>query len=345
MSATAQAPGRDGGMPLVLYISPDSSSFDAPQLQALRETLNRQGIAASPSAIRHRQIANSDHDTTLAQARTVLAQERAKVIFSKSMLIARSVQEVDRSVPIVFAGAGDPVSLCLTDSLSKPGRNATGYTSYLPAEPKMIEALSDAFPQLQRVIILLDGTDAVSTGCLAGTPQWNASEVIRCAPGWLSDSQVRMLVEDRGLRQVLHQRSLAASVLRLCGPHDINRLARHASSMNVGVMVPFQYLFFEQATRLTATLAQLSLPAIYARTSFVKLGGSMSLSPSLPQNTSSGLQRGYEMVAQTLKGASPARLPVQTPSGFDLWINVGALHRMGLRPSLAILRRADHLLD
>ena len=56
-----------------------------------------------------------------------------------------------------------------------------------------------------------------------------------------------------------------------------------------------------------------------------------------------GAPRAAESLVEVLAGHAPARLPVQTPVGFELRINVAAARAQGLPPSLLALRRAQGL--
>jgi putative ABC transport system substrate-binding protein len=52
------------------------------------------------------------------------------VIFATNTSGVAPLQQATRSVPIVFANVGDPVSGGFVDSLAKPGGNITGFTVY-----------------------------------------------------------------------------------------------------------------------------------------------------------------------------------------------------------------------
>jgi putative ABC transport system substrate-binding protein len=64
-------------------------------------------------------------------------------------------------IPIVFAGAGDPVGTGLIASLARPGGNVTGLSSLVTdLAGKRLELLREVVPGLRRLAIL-----AVPTPC------------------------------------------------------------------------------------------------------------------------------------------------------------------------------------
>ena len=79
-----------------------------------------------------------------------------------------AAQLVTRTVPIVFAGVGDPVAGGYVDSLARPGGNATGFTVYeYSIGGKWLELLKEVAPHVTRAVILRDPALGLGTGQLA----------------------------------------------------------------------------------------------------------------------------------------------------------------------------------
>jgi putative ABC transport system substrate-binding protein len=68
-----------------------------------------------------------------------------------------AVQRETRTIPIVFAGAGDPVAIGIVPRLDQPGGNVTGF-GILEATlgGKWLELLSEIAPGLKRVAIMFN---------------------------------------------------------------------------------------------------------------------------------------------------------------------------------------------
>ena len=83
------------------------------------------------------------------------------------------------------------------------------------------------------------------------------------------------------------------------------------------------------------------MPTIYAAREGVELGGLISYGTNLPE-----LSRQTALyVAQILKGAKPAELPVQQPTKFELVINLKAAKGLGLTISQDLLLTADEVIE
>jgi len=71
-----------------------------------------------------------------------------------------ALQEVNRTVPIVFAQVADPVGSGFVASLARPGGHVTGFALYEPAiAVKWLELLKEIAPGISRVAIIYDPTD------------------------------------------------------------------------------------------------------------------------------------------------------------------------------------------
>jgi ABC transporter substrate binding protein len=76
-----------------------------------------------------------------------------------------AMQQVTRNVPIVFVLAPDPVGSGIVDSLSHPGRNATGFTSNeFGLSVKWLELLKQVAPNISRVAVLRDPANSAGIG-------------------------------------------------------------------------------------------------------------------------------------------------------------------------------------
>jgi ABC-type uncharacterized transport system substrate-binding protein len=91
---------------------------------------------------------------------------------------------------------------------------------------------------------------------------------------------------------------------------------------------------------LIITLAdRQKMPAIYSERSFVGAGGLISYGPVDQYRRAAGY------VDRILKGEKPADLPVQTPTKYELVINLKTAKALGIAVPLPLLARADEVIE
>jgi putative ABC transport system substrate-binding protein len=74
---------------------------------------------------------------------------------------------------------------------------------------------------------------------------------------------------------------------------------------------------------------------------FIEAGGLLSFGPYRPDM----FHRGAVYVDKILKGASPADLPVEQPTKFELIVNLNTAKAISLTIPLTFLLRADEVIE
>jgi putative ABC transport system substrate-binding protein len=108
-----------------------------------------------------------------------------------------------------------------------------------------------------------------------------------------------------------------------------------------GLLVAADPFFTSQRSQVLALVNKLRSPAIYQWREFADAGGLSSFGPNL---FDSYRQAGL-FAARILKGEKPSDLPVQQPTKFEFVINLKTAKTLGLTVPLALLGRADEVIE
>jgi ABC-type uncharacterized transport system substrate-binding protein len=233
-------------------------------------------------------------------------------ILAQSGVVTGVLQQVTRTVPIVFVNAIDPIGAGLVASFARPGGNTTGFASYeFGLAAKWLALLKEIAPKVRRVAILRDPTVP------AGSAPYGA---IQGAAPSFGVEIVPIDTRDEGALE-----SAVSAFAR--APNGGMILVAPAFAPNRGLIV--------------ALAARYSLPAIYPIPRFVTAGGLVSYGPD--GNESMRGAAGY--IDRILKGEKPGDLPVQAPTKFNLVINLKTAKALGLTIPETLLATADEVIQ
>jgi putative ABC transport system substrate-binding protein len=133
-----------------------------------------------------------------------------------------------------------------------------------------------------------------------------------------------------------------ASISRVSSEGEFEQAFARLSKAHVGALLvsadPFLHSRREQIVRLAA---KYKLPAVYQWRDFVLVGGLMSYGASLE----SAYRQAGVYTGRILNGISPADLPVQQPTKFELVINLKTAKALGLTVPQSLLARADEVIE
>ncbi|MGB6589726.1 MAG: ABC transporter substrate-binding protein, partial [Pseudolabrys sp.] len=243
-------------------------------------------------------------------AAKVTAPYDAKVAVSGSS--ATALQEVTRTVPIVFMGTSDPVNRRLIASMEQPGGNITGFIEFESSiGAKWLELLKQIAPSVTRVAVVRDPTRFAWRGLLTA--------IEKAAPSFSVE------VNPVDARDVTEMERI---------------ITTFAGGSNGGLIVTpsaFSAIFREQ---IIALAARHKLPAIYFSRFFVTDGGLISYAPDPIDQYS----RAAGYVDRILKGEKPADMPVQAPTKFELVINLSTAQGIDLTIPAGVLAVADQVI-
>ena len=229
---------------------------------------------------------------------------------------ALAAKQATRTVPIVFAAAGDPVTSGLVTSLARPGGNVTGSSNLTPElVGKRLEQLTQTVPGVSRVAVL-----------------WQ--------PGGLGERTEKEML--KGAEVAAPAVGVRLQFVEARGPENFDRAFSDMTRARAGALtVLVSPMFFGERRRLVDLAAKNRLPAVYPWREFVDAGGLMAYGADLADL----FRRAATYVDKILKGAKPAELPVEQPTKYELVINLKTARTLGLMIPPSLLRRADQIIE
>ena len=237
-----------------------------------------------------------------------LAAIAPDVILAYTSASVGALQQTVRAVPTVFVGVIDPVGAGFVESLAHPGGHTTGFTAFeYSIGAKWLELLKEIAPRLTRAAVLRDPTFA------AGIGQFAAIQAVGSTGIELS------AIDQRDAGAIEHA------------------VAGFAHGSDRGLVVTAAPFGVNHPGVIAMLAARYKLPAVYPFRYFVGAGGLISYGP----DTGSQFRPAAEYVDRILKGEKPADLPVQTPTKYELVINLKTAKALGLEipPTAARPRR------
>ena len=183
------------------------------------------------------------------------------------------LQQVTRTIPIVFALVADPVGAGYVESLAQPGGNVTGFSSWEYAiAGKWLELLKEIAPRTTRVAVLRDSAIA------AGPAEFGAIQALAPSLG----AELRAV--DIG------------------NAGEIERaITAFAASSNGGLIITVSNAATVHRELIIAHAARQRLPAVYYSRYYVTGGGLISYGPDLLDQC----RRAAGYVDRILKGEKP----------------------------------------
>ena len=279
-------------------------------LTAFRHGLHELGYREGHTVILEERWAVGDRDRLRTMA-TELVQLPVDVIVASGASAIRAAMEATRVIPIVIAGAADPVAEGLVASLAHPGGNVTGLAVLAgrQVEAKRLELLKEAMPAIQRVAVVLD-----STSRLDPMPLGEAARAL---------GLTLLFSAEAATPEEFHSAFVTMTT------HGADALYAPETPVNA------------RHRRLIVDLAaQHRLPAMYSSRDFVEVGGLMAYGPSF----AALFRRAATYVDKILKGEQPANLPVEQPMHFELVINLKTAQVLGLVLPPTLLVQADEVI-
>jgi putative ABC transport system substrate-binding protein len=153
--ARAQQPERMRRIGVLTNIAENDPEARA-RIAAFRQGIQELGWTEGRNVRIETRLTLGDAELTRKYAGELVALS-SDVILAVGTETTAALQQATRTVPIVFVLVPDPVGAGIVDSLSRPARNATGFTPYEYAHGgKMLELLKEIAPRVRRAGIIRD---------------------------------------------------------------------------------------------------------------------------------------------------------------------------------------------
>jgi putative ABC transport system substrate-binding protein len=281
-----------------------------PQVVQLRQALQALGYRENEDFVIGVRFTQGDL-TALPSAARDLVQYGVDLLFVTSPSAAQAVQQATTTVPIVFAGVGDPIGQGLIQSFARPGGNITGVSTLnLSLSSKRLQVFYELVPSLQRVLFLYDASDPYAV---------TEATAYREAAHRLGIELVAKAVKT----EVEAQAALAQ--VREQGINGI--LAPAQVSLNIWGLIG-------EATSRSA------LPSMFSVSFMTEEGALASYGPNQYETG----RQAARLVDKIIKGAHPAEIPVEVNTKIEFVINMKAATALRLTIAPEVLYQADRLI-
>src|SRR5262249_12757311 len=254
-----------------------------------------------------------------AQSRQRSAKEligiQPDLLLAQSTPTAATLVQQTSTIPIIFFSVGDPVGEGVVASLSRPGRNATGFTNLGGSmSGKWLELLREVAPHVRSVAILSNPVTAPGGGSYYLKPFIAAARSF-------------------GLQ------ATAAPVHTVSEIEPV--LAAQALRPNNGLVVMSDAFPLANRIEIVTMEAQHRFNGIYPYREFVDAGGLLSYGNDLRDS----YRRAAAYANRILRGEKPSELPVETPVKFELVVNLKTAKALGLTVPSRLVDRADEVIE
>ena len=308
VSAPAVAQLREGHFRVRVLVF---GVFRGPLWTAFAEELRRLGYVEGQNTTLEVREAESREERLPFLAAELVALN-PDVIFTSAPPPIRALKKVGTSIPVVFAGIGDPVRLGVVESIPRPGGNFTGISNRGDElVGKRLQLLKELVPDIIRMVMFQNP---------------------------LNPSVAITVEETAKNSKILGIEMIPIEIKRGEDLPDAIEQAVQAGAQ--ALMITPDAITFNYRTTVIELLLQKRLPAVYPNPIEARDGGLIVYGA----DTEAQWRRAAEYVDKILRGAKPADLPVEQGTPI-LAINLKTAAALDIQVPWTLLQRADELIE
>jgi len=312
LAARAQQPERMRRIAVLMADRGDSSEAQA-RVATLQEGLKKLGWKLGGNLHIDYRWGADDAEHAQAAAAELLTLSPELIVTSGSPATA-ALHRATSTLPIVFTIVSEPVAQGFVQSLAHPGGNITGFTNLEPTVGgKWLELLKEIAPEITGVGIIINP---------------------RAFPlGTRFADSAQAAAEKFGVKANTFPVQEAADIERI--------MTTFAREPGGGLIFPVDPFTSFHRKFIIMLAGHLQLPAIYGFRYFTDEGGLASYGAE-PGDV---YRQAAKYVDQILRGKTPADLPVQQPTKFELVINLKTAKALRLTVPQHILLLANEVIE
>ena len=300
-------------LPLVGFLnsaSPETYRFNA---DSFREGMAKAGFVEGRNVRIEERWARGDYAALPALAAELVAMGAAAIAATGDVASARAAQGASSTVPVVFTIGGDPVRFGLVKSVNSPGGNVTGILfnqNVLGA--KRVELVQEIAPKPSRIALLMNPTNP------------------------------NVKIEEADAEAGAKKLGLETITFNARNPAEIDMAFEQLLNARAeAIITGTDPIILDRREQIVALAARHKLATMGFVQQFAAAGALLSYGPSI----SWMYRQAGDYVAQILKGAKPADMPVLQPTQFELVINLKTAKALGVSVPATLLARADEVIE
>src|SRR5690242_18251928 len=299
-------------IPRIGVLVASTAAVQQPRIEALQLGFRDLGLIEGKNILLEYRYAEGRPDRLPALAAELIQLKVDIILAVGGTPPAQAAKKATHTIPIVIVNVADAVADGLVTSLSHPGGNVTGLSTFAPElSGKRLELITEMLPGISRVAILAN----------------------RDFQGY--DGQIKEV------EAAAHGLGLQLQAMEVRGAADLKQVFSSLIAKQPGALMtlsdPVTFSLLKQIVELAI---KNRIPSNHLQEEYATAGGLVSYGPSYPTL----FRRAPTYIDKILKGAKPADLPIEQPTKFELVINLKTAKQIRLNIPQNVLARADKVI-